>query len=74
MNRNQNVDLKRDIEKLRSELMRTKNELEESDNLHKSKDQKLMDLLEEVDRLDGLLDRKQKEGYDKDMRVQTISS
>ena len=54
--------------------MRTKNELEESDNLHKSKDQKLMDLLEEVDRLDGLLDRKQKEGYDKDMRVQTISS
>lgn len=54
--------------------MKARNDLEESENLHKKKDQKLMDLLEEVDRLDGLLDRKQKEGYDKDMRVQSISS
>ena len=33
-----------------------------------------MDLLEEIDRLNQLLDRKQKEDYDKDMRVHTISS
>ena len=74
LNRNQNIDLRRDIEKLKKELMTSRRDLEESENLHKRKDEKLMDLIEEIDRLNGLLDRKQKEGYDKDMRVQSIST
>ena len=48
--------------------------MEESEIMHKKKDEKLMDLLEEVDRLDGLLERKQKEGIDKDMKVHTLNS
>ena len=51
-----------------------KTELEESKNFHKKKDGQLLDLVEELDRVNGLLKRKNEENLDKEKGMKSLST
>ena len=73
-NRKHIVDLSTENDRLKTELANLKRELDISENDHSLKDRKLKDLIEELDRLNSLLRRKNDEGLDKDNKVRALSS